>query len=75
MTTLTIRMFDAPYRRGPVCMDTCMEAEARLILSSVALPEEHQRLGDAMAKVRHYRQGCSAAARRTRPNSGSTHGL
>lgn len=55
MTTLTIRNLDAEVRRAIQTRARLhghsMEAEARLILSSVALPEGRPRLGDAMAQI------------------------
>lgn len=55
MSTLTIRNLDINVRRAIQARARLhghsMEAEARLILSSVALPEGRQRLGDAMAQI------------------------
>ena len=55
MTTLTIRNLDIGVRRAIQARarlhGRSMEAEARLILSSVALPEDRPRLGDAMAQI------------------------
>ncbi|MDR0209284.1 MAG: plasmid stabilization protein [Pseudomonas putida] len=55
MTTLTIHNLDINVRRAIQARARLhghsMEAEARLILASAVLPEERQRLGDAMAKI------------------------